>query len=269
MFIDVNAYAGHWPFRNLRNNTVQAAADNAERHGITHVLLTGLDAIFYKDPTPGNLAFADEVRACKSPVKLLPFAVINPTYPAWERAMARAVEEQGFCGIELCPLYHNYPFQGQSTGYGWVNPAGEALALAGSLGVPVRINASFENFRQRHWMDVQNTALDGDALCQLLSAHPETAVILCGTIPCSLGDKMQALVKERSNILFDFAVYDGFCSSAAKMTLDWMDPSHLCFGTLSPFYYPEPAMVKLRYVPEFSHPGIPADNVAPYLKGLA
>lgn len=268
MLIDVNAYAGHWPFRNLQGSSVQEVADNGQRHGITHMLLTSLDAIFYKDPTPGNLVFAEQVRRCQSSVRLLPFAVVNPTYPAWEREMTRAVEQQGFCGIELSPLYHNYSLAGCSDGYEWINPAGDALALAGKLGVPVRIHASFENFRQRHWMDVHNTGLDGDDLFRVLSPHPETAVILCSTIPCTLGEKMQKLVESRQNLFFDFSVYDGFCSSAAKMTLDWMEPSHLCFGSLMPFYYPEPALVKMQYLSEFSHPGIPADNIAPYLKGL-
>ena len=82
MIIDVNTYLGHWPFRNLRNNTAQTLSKRAAENGITHMLVSSLNAIFYKDTMRGNLELKSELESFNGETVFLPLAVINPTYTA-------------------------------------------------------------------------------------------------------------------------------------------------------------------------------------------
>ena len=40
MFIDINAYVGHWPFRNLENNTLEGLDKLAQDNDITHMVIS-------------------------------------------------------------------------------------------------------------------------------------------------------------------------------------------------------------------------------------
>ena len=263
MFIDANTYAGHWPFRMLKNNTVQAVCDNAEKNGITHVVIASLNAIFYKDPFDGNRELMEEIKECKTNVKILPLAVVNPTYTGWEKYARQAIKD-GFCGFEICPQYHGYSMKPTSNGYRRIYPAEDVMKLAKELNVPVRICTGFENFRQRHFMDIP-TDITGDELYTLFSEVPGTSAIITCTGAGALGEKMFGYIKEHDNIFFDISRIEGHVSSGAKDAAEFIGCEHLCFGTLAPFHYVQANMVKLGYLKEFKDKGL-EDNVRKIFK---
>ena len=265
MLIDANTYAGHWPFRMLKNNTVQAICDNAEKNGITHIVIASLNAIFYKDPFDGNRELMEEIKACKTNVKILPLAVVNPTYTGWEKYARQAIED-GFCGFEICPQYHGYSMLPGSKGYYRIYPAADAFKLAKELNVPVRICVGFENFRQRHWMDIPGD-ITGDELYTLFSEVPGTSAIITCAGVASLGEKMHGYIKEHDNIFFDISRIEGHAAPAAAMAAEYAGCEHLCFGTLAPFHYVQTDMIKLRYIKEFKDKGL-EDNVKKIFNNL-
>ncbi len=266
MLIDTNTYAGHWPFRMLKNNTVQEVCDNAEKNGITHVVIASLNAVFYKDPFDGNRELMEEIRACKTSVKILPLAVVNPTYTGWEKYARKAIEEDGFCGFEICPAYHGYTLLPSSNGYKRFYYAKEVMELAKEYDVPVRITTCFENCRQRHLMDLQYD-LKADDICNLLSECPGVSVIITGTNPMVFGEKMKEYAKKYDNVFFEISKIEGYARDVMKKAAEALGPEHLCFGTLSPFHYVQPSMLKLRYVDEFKDKGI-EDNVKRIFKNI-
>ena len=60
MIIDVNAYLGHWPFRQLRHNTVKGLLNLMDRNGIDKAMVSSINAIFYKNCHAGNEELAIE-----------------------------------------------------------------------------------------------------------------------------------------------------------------------------------------------------------------
>ncbi len=260
MLIDVNTYAGHWPFRMLKNNTVQAVCDNAEKNGITHVVIASLNAIFYKDPFDGNRELMEEIKNCKTNVKILPLAVVNPTYTGWEKYARKAILEDGFCGFEICPAYHQYPIVPHWEGYYRRYPAAEVMKLAQELNVPVRIATCFENNRQRHLMDIADD-VKGDDIYTLLSEYPGTSVIITGSMVSNLGEKMREYTRTHDNVFFDISKIEGHATPVAKNAVAFAGVEHLCFGTLSPFHYVQPDLIKLEYLEVFKDKGIEAENV--------
>lgn len=260
MIIDASVYAGHWPFRTLEDNTVQAICDNAEKNDITHIIISSLNSVFYRDTFEGNRELMEEIKACKTSVKILPLAVVNPMYPGWEKYARRAIAEEGFCGFEIFPLYHNYSFGPVQKGYFGTFPAADVFNLAKELDVPVRINMSFENFRQRHWNDIPDDP-KGDDIYASISKCPGVKLIINSSAPYAMGEKMQEYIKNNDNILFDITRLDGFVAGTANATINYMSTDHLCFGSMSPFQYAETNLFKMKYVKQFKDKGIEADNI--------
>ena len=46
MFIDINTYVGHWPFRNLKYNTLEGLDKLAREYGVTHMVVANLNGFF-------------------------------------------------------------------------------------------------------------------------------------------------------------------------------------------------------------------------------
>ena len=99
MLIDVNAYLGHWAFRQLRQNTARELVRLMDRKEIDLAVVSSASAIMYKNSQAGNEELARDIRRYRD--RLIPFAVINPTYADWEHDLGVCAEDFGvrFYGI--------------------------------------------------------------------------------------------------------------------------------------------------------------------------
>ena len=224
--IDSCAFTGHWPFRKMVGETVASNAARAEKAKITHMVVSNLNAIFYVDPMEGNYELLEEVKAYKGNVKLLPFAVINPTYIEWERDL-RECADLGFSGIQLAPQYHGYAPS--------IPDARKLYALCGELGLAVKIDMGFENIRQRTRLDV-HFDLTGDDIAPLLSASAKTVTIISTSPSYALGAST-AIINSRDNIFVNIIYFDSFTNAQLENALKIYTSKRLCFGTQNPFRY--------------------------------
>lgn len=246
MTVDISTYVGHWPFRKLQFNTLEGLDILAQENDITHMAVANLNAIFYKDANEGNRELLAELAAYSGKTEFIPFAIVNPTYPGWERN-AREMIAKGFCGFELCPRYHGYSLAPEMLydQYSPVHRAGKVFELAKELGVPVRICSSFENFRGRSDLDTPDN-IKGDELFALLSKYPEVTVLATSFNPALAGEHFGKLIKERDNIFFDTTqggVIDRRICAGLKNAVP---EDCLCLGTLSPFQYIETNLLRVE-----------------------
>ena len=193
MVIDTCTYIGHWPFRKLSGETLAETAARAEKAKITHIVCTNLNAIFYIDAMEGNRELLDQVGAYRGGVKVLPFAVINPTYIEWERDL-RECAELGFAGIQLAPQYHGYSLADRC--------AAEAYRVAGELGLAVKVDVGFENIRQRSPLDTF-TDVSGRELAALFAASDKPTTIVSTAYPTLMGREVMDAANRRSNVFFN------------------------------------------------------------------
>lgn len=253
MFIDINTYVGHWPFRNLNYNTLEGLDSLAQRHDITHMVVANLHGLFYKDANTANLELLEWLNAYKGKTTFLPMAIVNPLYPMWEED-AREMIKAGFAGFELAPIYHGYKLgmQPKYDSYFPEQVAAPVMELARELDVPVRICASFENIRGRGRMDAFEN-ISGDEYHALLSKYPEVHVLCTSFSPLAAGEKFSALIRERDNIYFETNSF-GECQSYGipEKILKIADECQLCFGSLAPFAYMEMALINMEYATEWS-----------------
>ena len=246
MFIDISTYVGHWPFRNLKYNTLAGLDELAQKHDITHMVVANLNGLFYKDAMSANEELLEEWKAYSGKTVFLPLAMVNPTYPGWEED-ARSFLDAGFAGFELAPLYHNYTLCETVAPESYLpyRPAEAVLALAEELDVPVRICAGFEDCRGRGYMDTFKD-LTGDDYYTLLREYPNAHVFCTGFIPCDAGERFAALLKTRKNTYFD--VTDGDCQVGfPQRNLQVVTVDQLCYGSLSPFRYMEASLINMEY----------------------
>ncbi len=267
MFIDINTYVGHWPFRNLKYNTLEGLDKLAREYGVTHMVVANLNGFFYKDANAANLELLEELKAYKGKTEFLPLAIVNPAYPAWEND-AREMIEQGFAGFELAPLYHGYSLAPEML-YDEYSPKHRALKvlnLAEELDVPVRICAGIENFRGRSPYDTYEN-IKGEDYFALLSKNKNVHVFVTSFSPISAGEHFSRLLKERENTYFDLTQVAPFFSKKYVIkTLESASNKQLCFGSLSPFCYMSSELIKMEYVNEFDGEAMRTNAVRAFKK---
>ena len=243
MLIDINTYIGHWPFRQLRNNTAAGLLPKMDEYGIDMAAVSSLNAVFYKDTQEGNRELIEEIQNDKAQDRFIPFAVINPKYSAWEKDFIYCVENMGMKGLELYPYYHRYALTEPESV--------ELVKLAGKMNIPVHLPCSIVNVRQRHWMDT-NDNLKYDQVEKLLALCPDTDFIISNGPSHMIARQLKKVSKERKGrVYYDFARLDVFVlrapTSAFNALVQDAGIDHIVFGSVLPFQYADPQFVRLTY----------------------
>ncbi len=238
--IDTCGYIGNWPFRRLTKNTAEEVDQIAVNLGADTMLVASSDALFYKNPQDGNKALYEALKDKKFTTKFLPMAVIRPGYPGWKRDIDTCIKEWGFFGIELSPQYHDFAM---------ASDGAEVYRYASELGVPIRINAEFENSRQHHRLD-DHRPMFLNTLMPMLNAG-DAPVILNGYV--DIDPNFAKFANDRGNIFMDIIRFDSFAARGAlERFVDAMGTDMLCFGSRTPFSYGDGTWVKLAFAKCFT-----------------
>ena len=109
MLLDMNAYVGHWPFKQLQYNTCDALLERMNKFGVDVSVIANLNGIFYKNTQSANEELYDEIKSNRRfRDSFIPFAVINPIYAGWKQDIEVCISKMGMKGIRLYPKYHDY-----------------------------------------------------------------------------------------------------------------------------------------------------------------
>jgi predicted TIM-barrel fold metal-dependent hydrolase len=235
LIIDVNAYLGHFAFRRLRNNTAGSLLKLMDSRGIDRAVVSSASAITYRNAQSGNEEVDGEVKAYRD--RLVPFAVINPTYAGWEDDLKTCHEHFGMRGLRLYPGWHNY----RLSAHRCLGLVREAAARGMVVSIPMRV----EDHRQRSWLvDVPDVPLDDVAA--LVRACPEARFLLLngnGYVRSPLGRKDGALP---ANYRIEVSRLTALLDDELGALLKALGPDRVVFGTGMPFSYPDAALLKLE-----------------------
>jgi len=235
MIVDLNAYLGHWPFRRLRHNTADGLLALMDRAGIDMACVSSAGAIFYKNAQAGNEELHEQIAGHSE--RLVPFAVINPTYADWRHDLAVCAEDFGARGLRLYPHYHGY-----ALGDARCN---ELIAAATERGMVISIPIRQIDQRQRHWLlEIPDVALSD--LAALVARHPEAQFVFVN----GLGFTGSPLGKPDNGLPANYAIgisrLSAVMAEEMRTLMDNLGPERVVFGTGMPFKYPEPALVKVE-----------------------
>ena len=85
MLLDINAHVGHWPFKQLKNNSCGTLLKQMNKFDVEMSVVSNLNGVFYKDTQAANEELFEEIRSDKQFKKrFIPFAVLNPIYAGWQ-----------------------------------------------------------------------------------------------------------------------------------------------------------------------------------------
>jgi len=235
MIIDTNAYLGHWAPRQLRFNTPDGLLGLMDRAGIDKACVSSASAILYKNSQRGNEELARDVEAHRD--RLIPFAVINPAYAAWERDLSWCVESLGAKGLRLYPTYHRYELKDSC--------CAELIRAATEAGLLVSIPIRQVDYRQRHWLiDASDVGMAD--VSALVAAHPEARFVLLNGLSYGGSDLVKKAEDLPDNYWIEISRPDAVYTNAIGQLLDALGAERLVFGSGIPFKYPEPAIVRIE-----------------------
>lgn len=147
MLIDINAYIGHWPFKQLQYNTCEALLKRMNRFGVDISIISNLHGLFYKNTQSANRELFNELTSKRVfSDRFIPFAVINPIYAGWKNDFKESVNKFGMRGLRLYPKYHDYEITDPSLV--------ELVKMARDNDIPVAFTIRMVDSRQRSWMDI-------------------------------------------------------------------------------------------------------------------
>jgi hypothetical protein len=233
--IDVNAYLGHFAFRQLRHNTAAGLLALMDKKGIARAVVSSAAAITYRDAQSGNEEVHRETQDHRD--RLIPLAVINPAYAGWKDDLATCADDFGMRGLRLYPPWHNYRLSDTC--------CFDLVAAATERGMVVSIPIRVEDSRQRHWLvDVPDVPLA--EIAALVKAFPRTQFILvngAGFTGSPLGRKDSGLP---SNYVIEISRLTALLGNEIGQLIANLGADRLVFGTGMPFSYPDPAILKIK-----------------------
>jgi uncharacterized protein len=232
--IDLNAYLGHFAFRQLRHNTASGLLRLMDRHRIDRAAVSSAAAIAYRNAHAGNEELAAEVKGHTD--RLIPFAVLNPAYSGWRDDLKQCREEFGMRGLRLYPRWHNYKLTDAS--------CLELVNAAAANSMPVTIPLRTEDRREQSWLvDVPDVA--HDEIAAVIEAAPKAHFVLMN----GLGFTSSRLGRKNSGLAANYSIEICRISSVMDNELgrliDALGEDRIVFGTGIPFHYAGPPMVSL------------------------
>jgi len=235
MIIDVNAYLGHYPFRQLQRTDARSLVAHMDAHKIDVALVSSLHAVFYRDSHQGDRELLAEIQPFAG--RLVPVATVNPKYVGWEADLAESIEQGCVQGIALFPEHHGYSLSdehGQS-----------ALRRIVEYDRPVVLTQRLEDRRQRHHWDIAND-LTTESVIEAASAHPRLRLLLSNWIGLD-GAQLRA-AGLRGRCLIDFARLHVLMNKDVPQLIETLGVESIAFGSHMPFDYLGPSLVKLANI---------------------
>lgn len=240
MLLDINAYVGHWPFKQLKYNTCGMLLDRMSKFGVDVSVISNINGIFYKNTQSANEELYDEIKSeNRFHDRFIPFAVINPIYAGWRDDLEICISSMDMKGIRLFPKYHDYDLTEPSLI--------ELVKRVRDRGLPVALDIRMVDSRQRSWMDIPifdyNATVKSDIILKewalsnilpLIRKVPDAKYIIVNLAnSVKLNDEEMGLIK-KTDLLFDTSGRTIRGDNVLSELLKRFGKEKFAFGTHSP-----------------------------------
>ncbi len=169
--IDVSAWIGGYPFREVPHPEPDILVRVLEREGFAGAWVGHLPGAFHRDPAPSNRALYAALAGYRQ--QLHPTPIVRPDWPRWEVTLQEAIDQGA-------PAVRVYPAQwGLGPGHAAL---AELMLACGERGIALHVTVRFEDLRQRHPLDTAGDvpAATLRALARLKHSRGQLVVAGCG-----------------------------------------------------------------------------------------
>jgi hypothetical protein len=233
--VDTNVALAHWAVRRSYVETPAALVAKLRRHGVTQAWTGSYDAVLHTDLDGANRRLAAAC-ATEGGGVLVAFGTVNPLFPDWADDLRRCHEVHRMPGLRLYPGYHGYTLE---------NPEFAALlAAAAARGLLVQIALTLEDERSQH-PALTAPYVTAAALPELVRKIPGARVQLLNATSRLLVPANPLLARcAAAGIAVELATLESV--AGAEGLLGKLPALRLCFGSHSPYFYFESALLKLQ-----------------------
>lgn len=255
--IDVNAFLGHYPFRQLQFTDAGEMLGVMDQHGVRAAVVSSLHAVFYRDVQRGNDELFAQVQL--APDRIVPIAAVNPTYAGWQKDLEASIQ-QGARGMVLWPEHHGYRLDSREA-----RSAVEQIARAD---LPLVLYQRLEDRRQRHHWDQAEDLKFAD-VATLAQDYPKLRILLSNWVRLKPEELLAAGLRGRC--LVDLARLHVLLHKEVPKLIEALGVEALAYGSHMPFDYLGPSLVKmanLERLPKSDYERIASRNAAEFF-GLA
>jgi len=233
-FIDTNVSLSHWAVRRSWVETPALLVGKLRGHGITSAWVGSFEGVLHSDIAGANERLATACARDGAGV-LQPFGTINPTFPDWEDDLRRCHEVHRMRGLRLYPNYHGYTLDDARFRH--------LVELAARRGLLVQIALGIEDERSQN-PGLTAAPVAAAPLADLLGGIRGARVMLLNAGSRVLGP-VNPLLKRlvAAGVAFEIATLEGV--AGIEVLLRANPAARLCFGSHTPYFYFESALLKL------------------------
>jgi len=227
MIIDINAFAGSWPFHPLQGD-LQRVRASLRAYGVDRICVSPLDAIWCRNPHRYN---ADLYRATEAFEDIWPVPILDPGVATWREALRGAAQHPKVRMVKLLPAYSPYPLEAADTML-------DALSEAGLAAI---IQTRLEDPRRQHPL-ARVPDIPASEVADAAERHQQATVIIGGPRAAEirqLKDRILAL----PNLYADISQADGL--DMVRTLVDAGLAEKLLFGSHTPFFIPCAALARV------------------------
>lgn len=229
--VDVNAWLGHWPFRQTPDTSGPAVVRKLTGLGVERAWVGHLAGLFDRDIEGGNRRLAAECRG--EPAFFVPFGTVHPLLPDWSEDLRRCHEVHGCRGIRLAPGFHGYDIGAPEFA--------ECLRQATSRGLVVQVVCGMEDERTQN-PQFRVPFVDLKRLSEVLGPIANVRLVLLNAFR-KLAPALAAELAGTGKVWFDLAMLEGV--DRVGQLVQEVGPRPLLWGSHFPLFVPESAQLKL------------------------
>lgn len=234
LVIDANITLGQWPTRRVPNDNLDHLICTLRTNNVAEAWAGHYDALFHDDLTAVNNRLAETCRAATA-VRLIPFGAVNPAADHWEAELDRCVTTHHMPGIRLHPNYHNYKLDDPCFAH--------LLRAANERRVIVQLVVLMEDARMMHRL-MRVPPVDLKPLEALVPQLPALRLVLLNALTTPARSDQIARLAAQGEVYTDIATLESL--AALETLVNDIPPTRILFGSHSPSFYFEAALLKLR-----------------------
>lgn len=163
MIVDVNCYCGHWPFRRIKNETLEGLLKSSEKTGIDKMIVSSLNSIFYEDCYEGDAQIYEAASG-----KFFQALTVNPAFPTFADDIRRGIEAFSIKAVRIFPGYHNYELDDPCVK--------ELFEILAKYKLPLLLTYQMEDRRTIHMCMPKQ--LENDKLLHMLQFNEKIPVVI-------------------------------------------------------------------------------------------
>lgn len=257
MWIDINSHIGHWPYQKLIYDDCSSLLQRMDRFGIDRSVVSSLSGIHFKNTQSANRDLYDQWRSSEEMKgRMIPFAVINPTYAGWKYDLQRCVEDFHMKGVAIYPKYHDYSVDHEGTI--------ELVETARDYGIPVALTLRMVDHRARFWMDVEREWALADVM-PLIRSVPDAQYLIWNVANRTRLDENDLRLIKNADLLMDTS---GRATNHLSDLLGVFGEDKFAFGSHAPLLDYATGRLRIEYLdhPEATREKLRSGNAVRLLK---